>query len=297
MVLTPHFRLFFSAVCAAAFIASAVGVPTLSQSDISLLQFALTLEHLENAFYTGALQKYSDNDFEAAGLSSKIRGRYEQILEHEREHENILEVVLGVDAVARCEYDFPYNSPLSFAALSGIFESVGTSAYIGASGLLSDKEVLTYGAAILGVEARQASWVNAAVLGRAPWNEGFDTPLSIDAAYSLTSTFISNCPSSNPPLQVQAFPPLTLSDASPSPGSSITVSYNDSNESCGLARYTAWFDGLQVEHSVLQEDGQTTVPPDLLGTAYVVVVCGLDTPSDKNMLSGFAVVQIPSDMD
>jgi rubrerythrin len=73
-------------------------------SDIEVLQFALTLEHLENAFYKGALEKFDDAAFKAAGLPDFARGRFLQVAEHEASHVELLQTVLGDQAPIPCEY-------------------------------------------------------------------------------------------------------------------------------------------------------------------------------------------------
>lgn len=52
--------------------------------DATVLNFALTLEHLENAFYSGALAKYDANAFTAAGLPAFARQRFVEVGEHEQ---------------------------------------------------------------------------------------------------------------------------------------------------------------------------------------------------------------------
>jgi hypothetical protein len=52
--------------------------------DTTVLNFALTLEHLENAFYSGGLAKYDDKAFTDAGLPSFARGRFVEVGQHEQ---------------------------------------------------------------------------------------------------------------------------------------------------------------------------------------------------------------------
>jgi hypothetical protein len=73
-------------------------------ADTEVLQFALTLEHLENAFYQGALDKFDDAAFKAAGLPPFARGRFSQVAAHEASHVKLLQTVLGDNAPKPCEY-------------------------------------------------------------------------------------------------------------------------------------------------------------------------------------------------
>lgn len=74
--------------------------PTVTQ----ILQFALTLEHLEDAFYMKGLSSYDNHAFVQAGMPSWERGRLAQIGQHETSHVKFLANALGNDAPKPCEY-------------------------------------------------------------------------------------------------------------------------------------------------------------------------------------------------
>ncbi|KAI0366556.1 hypothetical protein BV20DRAFT_643572 [Pilatotrama ljubarskyi] len=265
-------------------------------TDTEILNLALTLEHLENAFYTQGLARFSEQDFENDGLPAWVHGRFVQISGHEAEHVKFLTAALGDKAVQPCEYSFPYDSPKSFAAISMVLETVGASAYLGGAKYLADNaDYLTAAGSILAVESRQASWVTSSVMKLQPWNGPFDIPLSASGAYSLAAPFIKSCPSSNAPLPVKSFPALKITNSSPPHGSEVTVKYTKSKDMHDDSTYVAWLDGLQVFYTKLGKDGKTKVPDNLLGTVYAAVVKNQEMPSDHNMLSGFVVVQFPFD--
>ncbi len=78
--------------------------PDAPHADTDILQYALTLEHLENAFYAEALAKFDQGDFAAAGYSSDVRQRFVEIGEHEATHVKFLSDALGSDATKACNY-------------------------------------------------------------------------------------------------------------------------------------------------------------------------------------------------
>ncbi|KAF7977010.1 hypothetical protein HWV62_4948 [Athelia sp. TMB] len=82
-----------------------------SKSYHYVLNLALTLEHLENAFYAGAFAKYDEMAFTDASLPSYARGRFAEIGQHEVAHVAFLCKELGSNAAAACNYTFPTPTP------------------------------------------------------------------------------------------------------------------------------------------------------------------------------------------
>ncbi|KAG5650436.1 hypothetical protein H0H81_012287, partial [Sphagnurus paluster] len=255
--------------------------------DSTVLNFALTLEHLENAFYKEALAKYDEDAFHNAGLPTWARGRFAQVGAHEEAHVNFLASALGDKATQPCTYnlyvpglqvkwqrltiailDSPHNDPKSFAALSQVLEGVGVSAYVGAAGLIENKSYLTAAASVLATEARHASWVASAVRGGSGWSGALDVPLTLDTVYTLAASFITACPSTNPPLPVKAFPALTF-DMNPWPGSESTLTFDTTGLESSTPLYAVFFTSLSQIVSPI-EDGKVVIPKNLRGVVYAV---------------------------
>lgn len=70
------------------------------------------------------------------------------------------------------------------------------------------------------------------------------------------------------------------------------MSWDNDNFDC--EPFLAYFDGLNVTYSSIDENGVTTIPDGLHGMVYVVVVDD-DTkvPDETTMLTGFAILQFP----
>jgi hypothetical protein len=73
--------------------------------DTTILNFVLTVDHIQNAFYQGALAKFNEAAFTEAGLPASVRVRFTQIANHEAAYVEDLEGKLGGDRVGPCTYD------------------------------------------------------------------------------------------------------------------------------------------------------------------------------------------------
>lgn len=108
-----------------------------SLTEIQALNFALSLEHFQSYFYK-QLQQYEPQDFANAGLPPWSHGRYAQISSHELIHVQLLENILGDNAVQPCTYNFPDADLRSFVKTSNIVEAISSSAYTTLAKYFSD---------------------------------------------------------------------------------------------------------------------------------------------------------------
>ncbi|TFL03161.1 ferritin-like domain-containing protein [Pterulicium gracile] len=259
--------------------------------DTVILNYALTLEHLENAFYKEALGKFNAQEFQKAGYPPWVRRRFEEIAKHEATHVETLSSVLKDAAVQPCQYSFPYTDPKSFVALSQIIEGVGASAYTGAAASITVKDYLAAAASILATEARHAAWIAAAVNKQSPYTDAFETPLNFNQVFSLAASFITSCPESNPALPFTAFPALSFTGKTVAPNSKVRISYKaeESPESAPEEMHVAFLHGLNTEYAKVM-NGEVTIPAGLKGTVYALL---LSTPAvlDEATIAGPAVLE------
>ncbi|KIW88991.1 uncharacterized protein Z519_10475 [Cladophialophora bantiana CBS 173.52] len=183
-----------------------------SEIDITILQFALTLEHLENTFYREAFSSFQLQDFLNAGFDEEFFLNLEFIASDESAHVEFLIAAIesaGIQPVQPCQYSFPVTDVASFVTVSAILESVGTSAYLGAAPFVGSKDILSVAASIMATEALHTSSQRSS-LGAIAATNPFTTPLDANSVFTIASQFIVSCPPSNPPLPFTAFPGLKV---------------------------------------------------------------------------------------
>ena len=131
------------------------------KNDLEVLNYALTLEHLENEAY------------KVINASGKLTGRavadLKVIGQHEQDHVDALTAAItkagGTPVKARASYNFGALGDLTTEAgilkVAQIMEDLGVSAYNGAGIEITDKGILGVAGQIVQVEARHAGLLRA----------------------------------------------------------------------------------------------------------------------------------------
>ena len=167
--------------------------PMMLETPVDVLNYALTLEHLEYAFYRDGLEAFSADAFTSAGYADNVYEWFGIIRDHELEHVNVITQVitdLGGEPVAEAEYDFGYTDLAGFVGVAQVLENTGVSAYQGAAQFLIDEdELLTAALTIHGVEARHAAYLNG-LQGESPFPDAVNPTLTPDEVLAAAGPFI-----------------------------------------------------------------------------------------------------------
>ncbi|GAA5970794.1 hypothetical protein JCM8115_002946 [Rhodotorula mucilaginosa] len=265
---------------------------TSGADDATVLNFALTLEHLEAKFYADALAKFDQNCFDQKGYYH-LRPLLEQVAADEADHVTFLTTALkaaNVTAVQPCEYSFPYTDVPDFLALAQVVENVGVSAYLGAAGDISDKTYLTAAGSILTVEARHNAFFR--LLNRyTPFPQPMDTPLSASAVVTLVSPFFKSCPSGSAPT-IPGFPALNVTSTKFALGSELHIApVNASAVNTQGTVYCGFASGLSAGFSTWS-NGKCMIPTQNVtaqGQSYVFLTKG-PSVADASVLAGPAII-------
>jgi len=265
--------------------------PSNYTNDIAILNYALTLEHLEAAFYNQGMSMYTAQNFTDAGFANSSYDYFSIITSHENTHVTVLTSViqsLNGTAVPPCNYSFGIDSVSKFIAIARVLENTGVRAYDGAIANIQHAKLQTAGATIATIEARHASYLNL-LNNKVPFPSVFDTPSNSKTIVSLAGGFITSCPYD---LGVVPFPSLVSSPSNGSVGdllnvSSVKATITDSNF-CAFV-YSASQDNVAVSN------GTCIVPSGVEGDVLVYIVdqnSTLGLTNDQHVVAGPAFFSI-----
>jgi len=170
-----------------------------ASNDLTVLNYALTLEHLEAAFYDQGLARYNSSQFAAAGYNGTVYTYLQMIQSHETSHVSFLTNAINTassgSAVPACLYNFTaaFASPASFLATAAVLENTGQTAYDGAVNGLTNADYARVAAQIATVEARHAAWLNN-LTNTSPFPAAFDTANLPSAIATAITPFLVSCP-------------------------------------------------------------------------------------------------------
>ncbi|HET7510468.1 MAG TPA: ferritin-like domain-containing protein [Solirubrobacterales bacterium] len=155
------------------------------KGDVGILNYALTLEYLETAFYADVVKS---GLFKGAELET-IR----KFGQEEEEHVQALTQAvksLGGKPAPKPKTEFPLKSAKSVLELAGTVENLGAAAYLGQAANIESPEVLASALAIHSVEGRHAAALNT-LLGESITPDGaFAVPADVKTVLKSVEPFI-----------------------------------------------------------------------------------------------------------
>jgi rubrerythrin len=126
------------------------------KGDIGILNYALTLEYLEAAFYSEASANQASTGFIK---NAQTQAALQRVTADEQTHVKFLKKVLGKKAVKRPNFNFMGTTADEgkFTSTAYALENEGVHAYSGQAGNIKAAKVLKGALSIVTVEARHAS--------------------------------------------------------------------------------------------------------------------------------------------
>jgi rubrerythrin len=139
--------------------------------DTAILNYALSLEYVQDAFYS---------EVERIGaLTGDLAEQAKIVGAHERAHVKAFRQVLGSKAIKRPRFDFrgATEDAGKFRRTAVAFEDLAVAAYKAQAPMIESREYLVPALAIHSVEARHAAWIRR-LAGITPAATAFDEPRS-----------------------------------------------------------------------------------------------------------------------
>jgi hypothetical protein len=161
------------------------GTEKFGKGDVGILNYALTLEYLETAFYADVVKSglFKGSDLET------IRKFGSEEAEHVSALTGFVKQMGGTPA-PKPKTEFPLKNAKSVLELAATVENLGAAAYLGQAPYIKGTSVLAAALSIHSVEGRHAATLNT-LLGESITPDGaFAVPAGVDEVLKSVEPFI-----------------------------------------------------------------------------------------------------------
>ncbi|KAJ7290166.1 Rds1 protein [Mycena rebaudengoi] len=259
----------------------------MSDFDFQSMNLALNQEWIELDLFHYGLARFSEEEFDAAGINAEDRFLIEFMADQEVGHATMLTNILGPTAAKPCNYTYDFNTVREFVDFCQKLTRFGESGVYGFLEHLDSRAAAELLLQSITTEARQ-QMIFRQFEGLFPMPIWFTPGITQSMAWTLLSPYITTCPAENPHIVFQNFPALTIvnnpsaiplfnstgnstlpaithnrSTPLSTPGYQVDLTwelpgkvtgYNDSyvtNSSAGAPQFVAWISQLNTTYTPL----------------------------------------------
>ncbi|KAF8337434.1 ferritin-like domain-containing protein [Cantharellus anzutake] len=184
---------------------------TFTEFDFQSLNLALNQEYIELDLFHNGLARFSDAEFEAAGLNANDRFLIEYMADQEVGHAQLITNMLGPTSAKQCIYEYPFHNVRQFLDFCQKLTRFGESGVYGFLPHLNQRPVAQLLTQSITTEARQ-QFVFKQFEGAFPMALHFTTGLPQAWAWTMLSPYLKSCPKDNPRIIWQIFPALNITN-------------------------------------------------------------------------------------
>ncbi|KAL8702081.1 MAG: hypothetical protein Q9201_004583 [Fulgogasparrea decipioides] len=180
-----------------------------SDFDFESISLGLYQEWIELDLFHDGLARFTDKEFDAAGLGAEARSLIEFMADQETGHSTLLTNMLGERAPKQCVYDYPYRTVREWIDFMQRVTRFGESGVWGFINHLDSREVGQLLAQSIATEARQ-QMIFRQMSGLTPMDVWFENGWPQSWAWTMLAQYISYCPENTTRLAWQNFPTLHI---------------------------------------------------------------------------------------
>jgi Ferritin-like domain len=214
----------------------------LSDFDYESLALVLYQEYIELDLFNYGLEKFSVEDFTAAGLTAEDRFLIKYMADQEVGHAELVSHMIGPSAPKECAYQYDFETVQQFVDFCQKLTRWGESGVYGFLEHLDSRAAAQLLLQSITTEARQ-QMIFRQFEGLFPMPVFFETGITQSMAWTLLAPWITGCSNDTPRLAWQNFPALTVLN-----NPNATATYNTSYPPAITHNRTAFsYPGMMVD--------------------------------------------------